>query len=167
MTEYGKSVQATITSFDTDEKYLDYINESSTDSFDYDHYMKWEADTKEARLRRNIKYVLDTKIGEQKSAIKDIYLLQDEIVRALDDMSDFELINYSREHTKELQLFFEYKTYINNDYSELDARTLKLLEGLGIDIDEHIQTMNVPDKVVQKLIKLDAKLRLEDVKFDE
>ena len=47
MTEYGKSVQATITSFDTDEKYFDYMNESSTDSFDYDHYMKWEADTKE------------------------------------------------------------------------------------------------------------------------
>ena len=61
-------------------------------------------------------YVLDTKIGEQHSIIKDVDYLHQKIFNILDDMSDFQLINFSREYKKELQLFFDYKTYIKHKF---------------------------------------------------
>lgn len=163
MTDYGREVQASITALDEDDNYYSY----SSDSFDDDHYFKWEADTKEARLRRNIMYVLDTKIGEQHSIIKDVDYLHQKIFNILDDMSDFQLINFSREYKKELQLFFDYKTYINNDYSELDARTLKLLDGLGINAEIFMEINEVPSEVRQKLSVLNERLSLEGIKFGD
>ena len=70
MTDYGREVQASITSFDESDDYYE-----PHESFDY----KWDADTKEARLRRNIMYVLDTKIGEQRSIINDVDYLHQKI----------------------------------------------------------------------------------------
>ena len=121
MTDYGRDVQASITALDEDYNYV----------LPYDGYdPKWDAETKEARLRRNIMYVLDTKIGTQRSVIRDADILHDMIRARLSEMSDFQIILFSRENKDELQLFFEYETYLHNsDYGELDAQTLKLLEG--------------------------------------
>ncbi len=162
MTDYGRSVQAQITSFDEDVNY--YVGDSN---FNY----KWDADTKEARLRRNIMYVLDTKIGEQHSVIKDVDLLHDRIREELDAMSDFEIINFAREHKDDIQLFFDYRTELTTgDYSELDAQTLKLLDALDISVDSYVYILDVPSEVRNKLSMindyLDLKKELRDMHND-
>ena len=159
MTQKGRQIQADLT--DT------VIGDEFTE-VDFDP--KFDADTKEARLRSNIRTVLEARIGN-KSTIIHVDELQDAIVNKLSEMSDIEVINFSREHKDEIQLFFEYKTFLDSDgYGDLDARTLKLMDGLGIDIDEYMNKAEVKSEVKTKLLlindlvdlKKELRSRLDD-----
>ena len=142
MTDYGREVQNAITG----------LEEEDFDKKDFNP--KWDASTKEARLRRNVMNVLDTKIGEKRTVLQNVDELHNLIEQRLDEMSDFEIKQFGREYADEIQLFFEYKTFLDNSYAELDARTIKLLEGLGIDISEYMPLEKVSEEVQAKLLNL-------------
>lgn len=158
--------------YNIDEDYITSKGRELEEAIAYSHDFNSDVGTLEDRLRTNIEKVLDTDL---KGKAEDIGLknnygkfvnLYNAMSDKLDSMSALEIYTFAQQNGKYINLFFEYKEHTHGDYSDLNARVIKLAEALGVDYKKYVDADAVPESVQQKLINLEGVSDLESVKFE-
>lgn len=122
---------------------------------------------KEARLRANIQKVLDSRLDAGRSEIPGIRNLYEAMVERLDNMSDLEIMIFAEENARYIEHFFEYEIeYSHGAYADIDARTYRVAQGLGINPSDYLISEEVPQTVQNALNRLDDKISLSGEDFE-
>lgn len=104
-------------------------------------YKTFSGDTKASILRTNMKTVLTESADSNIEGMDD---LLNAIYEKLDNMSDYEIENFSDYHKKDINLYFEYKDVTD---AGVDARIINIAKSLGIDIYDYIESDEIPERV--------------------